>query len=98
MVLILSALVAQRVKADDSAAEVISVLAPKQQLFFAVGVNEYDAIDMDLAYGPFRTIGDSLRNLSGVSLVGQGGQFQSYAIRGFSGERIHRGGRHSHYY
>ena len=67
--------------------ETITVLAPKSTLFSKEDrANRF--FNDDIAPRLNRTIADELTQLVGVSLNGQGGQFQSYAIRGFSRGRI----------
>lgn len=68
--------------------EVIEVLAPKQQLSLTTAKQTTDYLDEKQDLSPDRTIADQLVTLPGLSLNGQGGQFQSYAIRGFSRARI----------
>lgn len=67
--------------------EVIEILAPKQAAVdgpYQTTLDIEDMFSLDLA----RTIADAMRRIPGVSLNGQGGQFQSYSIRGFSRSRI----------
>lgn len=68
--------------------ERIEILAPKQQLSFATGKQQAHFYDGRKSFNLNRTIADKLTTLSGVNLNGQGGQFQSYSIRGFSRGRI----------
>jgi iron complex outermembrane receptor protein len=68
--------------------ETIQILAPKQPLVI-VGANQaVSDFNGQLNYSLNRTVADRLSKLVGVSLSGQGGQFQSYSIRGFSRGRI----------
>ncbi|WP_235611252.1 TonB-dependent receptor plug domain-containing protein [Pseudoalteromonas luteoviolacea] len=76
------------VNAHDEKLEVIEVLAPKESLAIASANHTSAYLDERFTFSLNRTIADQLTNLSGVSLNGQGGQFQSYAIRGFSRGRI----------
>lgn len=68
--------------------DVITVLAPKAAIQLSTqhhaSANTHEAF----TFGLNRTIADQLTQIVGVSLNGQGGQFQSYAIRGFSRGRI----------
>mgnify|MGYP000751473049 CR=1 FL=1 len=68
--------------------EIIEILAPKQSLTMAQKSQNLSYVDNRFTQGLNRTIADQLTSLSGVSFTGQGGQFQSYAIRGFSRGRI----------
>jgi iron complex outermembrane receptor protein len=74
--------------AQEQAPEIIEVLAPKQNLAMAQKGQNISYVDDRLINGLDRTIADQLTSISGVSLNGQGGQFQSYSIRGFSRGRI----------
>jgi len=74
--------------ANESVSEVIEVLAPKQKLSLSANNQTTSSLDDRFNFHLDRTIADQLSTLSGVSLNGQGGQFQSYAIRGFSRARI----------
>ena len=68
-------------------AEVIEILAPKStQVTEAQHSTVYLEDEFSLDFG--RTIADAMRRVNGVNLNGQGGQFQSYSIRGFSRGRI----------
>ena len=68
--------------------EVIEILAPKQQLSVMQNNQATWYFDDRLTNNLNRTVADKLATLSGVSLHGQGGQFQSYSIRGFSRGRV----------
>lgn len=74
--------------AQQEQPEIIEVLAPKQSLGSAASNSNNKYFDDRFEHTPSRTIADQLTTISGVSLNGQGGQFQSYAIRGFSRGRI----------
>ncbi|MBQ4877722.1 TonB-dependent receptor [Pseudoalteromonas luteoviolacea] len=76
------------VSAHGEQFEVIEVLAPKESLTIASANHTSAYLDERFTFSLNRTIADQLTSLSGVSLNGQGGQFQSYAIRGFSRGRI----------
>ena len=73
---------------EQSPIEVIEVLSPKQTLSLNTGNKSSTDVDERLGVFPSRTIADKLISISGVNLNGQGGQFQSYSIRGFSRARI----------
>jgi len=73
-------------KANET--EVIEVLAPKGQLLLSTSNQANASIEEAFSFNLNRTIADHLVTLPGVSLNGQGGQFQSYSIRGFSRSRI----------
>jgi len=68
--------------------EKLQILAPKKTL----SVNTVDSVKSHVNDGYNftldRSIADQLKTIPGVDLTGQGGQFQSYAIRGFSRARI----------
>lgn len=74
--------------AEDYATEVIEVLAPKveesERPTYVLDVYLQDLVEPGLD----RTIADRFSSLAGVGLTGQGGQFQSYSVRGFSSGRI----------
>ncbi|MBE1300643.1 MAG: TonB-dependent receptor [Alteromonadaceae bacterium] len=74
--------------AEDYATEVIEVLAPKveesERPNYVLDVYLQDFVEPGLD----RTIADRFSSLAGVGLTGQGGQFQSYSVRGFSRGRI----------
>ena len=74
------------VNADD--VEVVEVLAPKQSLTMSSNKISKSYFDERYTFSLNRTMADQLQTITGVSLTGQGGQFQSYAIRGFSRARI----------
>ncbi|MBQ4862376.1 TonB-dependent receptor [Pseudoalteromonas sp. MMG013] len=76
------------VYAQGSELEVIEILVPKQPLVIAGTEHAMSYIDDRSTYTLNRTIADQLSTLVGVNLSGQGGQFQSYSIRGFSRGRI----------
>ncbi len=68
--------------------EKVEVLAPKQVISIYSNNLTKNYVDGQYAFTLERTIADRLQTIPGVSLNGQGGQFQSYAIRGFSRARI----------
>lgn len=72
----------------NSDIEVLEILAPKQALANNKSVPAESYVDHRYTFTLNRTIADQLQMIPGVSLNGQGGQFQSYAIRGFSRGRI----------
>ena len=74
------------VKADTP--EVIVILAPKPFMVMETSEKVINDSGFIASSGLKRTIADQLISIPGVSLNGQGGQFQSYAIRGFSRGRI----------
>lgn len=74
--------------ANESNTEIIEVLAPKAELSLATSHQATSFLDDQYRFSLNRTIADRLVALPGVSLNGQGGQFQSYSIRGFSRSRI----------
>ncbi|MBQ4835475.1 TonB-dependent receptor [Pseudoalteromonas luteoviolacea] len=76
------------VVANGEQLEVIEILAPKESLTIATSNHTSSYLDERFTFSLNRTIADQLTSLTGVSLNGQGGQFQSYAIRGFSRGRI----------
>ncbi|KZN64313.1 hypothetical protein N473_15305 [Pseudoalteromonas luteoviolacea CPMOR-1] len=76
------------VSAHGEQLEVIEVLAPKESLTIASANHTSAYLDERFTFSLNRTVADQLIALPGVSLNGQGGQFQSYAIRGFSRGRI----------
>ncbi len=76
------------VSAQEQSPEIIEVLAPKQQMTSSSSSQATDFYDDRFAHNLNRTVADQLATISGVSLNGQGGQFQSYAIRGFSRGRV----------
>lgn len=73
---------------SDDTLEVIEVLVPKHVLSMSRAHHSLDYVDDRVTDPVNRTIADELITIPGVSLSGQGGQFQSYAIRGFSRGRI----------
>lgn len=73
---------------SEHAPEVIEVLAPKQHLTLSSTSGATSYLDERFSFSADRTIADRLITIPGVSLNGQGGQFQSYAVRGFSRGRI----------
>ena len=75
-------------EASESHVEVIEVLAPKSALVLSTGTKANDLVDERFTFNASRTIADQLVLLPSVSFNGQGGQFQSYSIRGFSRGRI----------
>lgn len=74
--------------AEEQIPETIEILAPKQQLVLSANNQSSEYYDDRYTHNLNRTIADKLNTLSGVNLNGQGGQFQSYSIRGFSRGRI----------
>lgn len=74
--------------AEDYTTEVIEVLAPKaeeaERSNYVRDVYLQDTVEPSLD----RTIADRFATLAGVGLTGQGGQLQSYSVRGFSRGRI----------
>lgn len=68
--------------------EVLEVLAPKQAMAMSAKHASNYYVDPNYTFTPNRTIGDQLQSIAGVSFTGQGGQYQSYSIRGFSRGRI----------
>ena len=76
------------VSAQEQTPEIIEILAPKQQMTSSSSNQATDFYDDRFEHNLNRTVADQLATISGVSLNGQGGQFQSYAIRGFSRGRV----------
>ena len=74
--------------AEEQIPETIEILAPKQQLVLSANNQSTEYYDDRDQHTLNRTVADKLSTLSGVNLNGQGGQFQSYSIRGFSRGRI----------
>lgn len=74
--------------ANEREFEIMEILVPKQPLAIAGAGQAVSDLDDQLNYSLNRTIADQLATLVGVNLSGQGGQFQSYSIRGFSRGRI----------
>ena len=68
--------------------ETFEVLAPKEKLSMSASELSKSYVDSNYDFTLNRTIADKIQTIPGVSLIGQGGQFQSYAIRGFSRSRI----------
>lgn len=77
-----------RASAQADTPEIITILAPKPLMVMKTSEKVIDGNEFAEFSGLNRTIADQLIAIPGVSLNGQGGQFQSYAIRGFSGGRI----------
>ncbi|MEE4246785.1 MAG: TonB-dependent receptor [Kangiellaceae bacterium] len=73
--------------ADDSGT-VIEILAPKDELGSSMANHTSSYLDDRFTFNLNRTIADQLIFLPGINLNGQGGQFQSFSIRGFSRSRI----------
>lgn len=80
-----SALLANTPQSDI---EIIEVLAPKSAVLLSTGKQTNTYLNEQFTFNANRTIADRLITIPGVSLNGQGGQFQSYSIRGFSRGRI----------
>ncbi len=74
--------------ANEPIEDVIEVLAPKRTIALSSSEQSIDYVDEELEIGLNRTVADQLISIAGVELSGQGGQFQSYSIRGFSQGRI----------
>ncbi|KAF7773843.1 iron complex outermembrane recepter protein [Pseudoalteromonas citrea] len=74
--------------ANEREFEIMEILVPKQPLAITGAGQAVSDLDDQLNYSLNRTIADQLSTLVGVNLTGQGGQFQSYSIRGFSRGRI----------
>jgi len=68
--------------------KIVEVLAPKQSLAISTSKISKSYVDERYTFSLNRTVADQLQTVIGVNLTGQGGQFQSYAIRGFSRARI----------
>ena len=85
-VLLCLALVSVHLQSYAKGIETIEVLAPKKTL--SVDSGQLVFVNEDFSFTQNRTIADKLVTIPGVSLNGQGGQFQSYNIRGFSRNRI----------
>jgi len=68
--------------------EIIEVLAPKGAVSLLIGKQTSTYLNDQFTFNANRTIADRLITIPGVSLNGQGGQFQSYSIRGFSRGRV----------
>lgn len=79
---------ADDITVSETTAEVIEILAPKQNLTLSAASGATYYLDERFNFSADRTIADRLITIPGVSLNGQGGQFQSYAVRGFSRGRI----------
>jgi iron complex outermembrane receptor protein len=80
-----SSLLAETLQRDI---EIIQVLAPKNSVLLASDTNMNGDFNDQFTFNENRTIADRLITIPGVSLNGQGGQFQSYSIRGLSRGRV----------